>query len=265
MTRPDCHDDWMPYLEGGLDPETRDAWTAHLQSCPACAGCLERDRQILERLRRVEPALADKDLRMTLRARRAEAADPVRRNWLWAAAVFAAAAGLAGLWAAGFWDGSGIGVKSGPDGDERWTGIRVFSAPAGGEVFPLASGPLPAGDLAFTYTNGSPRPFSHLMILAVDEAGRIHWFFPAFLDAAGDPESIPIAAGREERELPERVRIHPAPGRLRLLALFTRTPQRISQVEALVRDLTARGRWWQADRLPVPDSHQQILDFTVAP
>jgi hypothetical protein len=265
MSRRDCHDDWMPYLEDGLAAEDRTAWTAHLQACPACARRLERDRQIIDRLRRREPALAANDQRGALRARLDEVPRPVRRNWLWAAAVLAAPARLAGGWAGGLWSGSGIGVKSGPDGDERWTGIRVFSVPAGGEVFPLAPGPLPAGELAFTYTNGSPRPFSHLMILAVDQAGRIHWFYPAFLDPAGDPESIPIAAGREERELPERVRIHAAPGRLRLFALFTNQPLRVRQVEALLRDLLAQGRLWQADRLPVPDIHQHVLDFTVAP
>jgi hypothetical protein len=92
-----------------------------------------------------------------------------------------------------------------------------------------------AGDgLAFSYRNPPATKASHLLVFAVDQGGRIYWFWPAWTDAASDPQALAVPASDAPVELAEAVR-HPwPPGRLTVHALFARRPYRVREIEAAV-------------------------------
>ncbi|NMB77018.1 MAG: hypothetical protein GYA21_18050 [Myxococcales bacterium] len=267
MSGPDCPKDWTPFLEGGLPQATRDAWESHLYRCPECARRCQRDREMIELLRRPDPSLANRDLVGPLHTRLTEPPAPARRGIAWKLAFASvAAAGVATILVLRLWPTDGIRAKSGGDNQaERWTGVRVFQVDGAGAAVPLEPGASPKGDFAFTYVNGAKPPWKHLMVFAVDSVKQIHWFYPAYTDPSADPESVVIEAGPEERELSERIHIHAAPGRLRIVALFTHEALRVSRVEEWVRRSLAENTFWRDGRLPLPDAYEQILDFSVRP
>ena len=122
--------------------------------------------------------------------------------------------------------------------------------------------------LLFSYSNGGPEPFSHLMIFGVDTAGRVFWYHPAFTDAATDPTSLPIGGGQVDVELPEQVRHQLAPGHLTIYGLFTRQPLGVKAVEQEVARLRsqAAGEGGQpAPRLGFDRSGQHLIEIEVVP
>ncbi len=98
-----------------------------------------------------------------------------------------------------------------------------------------------------------------MMVYAVDAAGEVRWFYPAYEAAGTNPSSIAIQAGANVL-LAEVIR-HPfAAGPLTLQALFSRAPLRVSQVEAWLATRPA------ADAAPPwPDVYRQILISSVEP
>jgi hypothetical protein len=92
-----------------------------------------------------------------------------------------------------------------------------------------------AGDgLAFSYRNPPDTRATHLLVFAVDQRGRIYWFWPAWTDAASDPQALAVPAGDAPVELAEAVRHPLPPGRLTVHALFARRPYRVREIEAAV-------------------------------
>ncbi len=88
--------------------------------------------------------------------------------------------------------------------------------------------------LLFAYSNGGPKPFSHLMIFARDSAGEVYWYYPAYQRQGTDPlaiDALPAAVGNIV-ELPELIHHDYAPGPLTIYALFSRHRHSISAVEA---------------------------------
>jgi hypothetical protein len=97
------------------------------------------------------------------------------------------------------------------------------------------------------------------MIFAVDEAGRVYWFHPAYSQEGEDPASIGISKGADQVELKEQIRHEFSEGRLWIYGLFTNRPLRVSAVEKLVEDVSP------GERIPVEDSGQQVLTTEVKP
>jgi hypothetical protein len=116
--------------------------------------------------------------------------------------------------------------------------LRIFrmSGPSGqGE--PVMDSLRPDDELAFGYENplGSP----YLMIFAVDEGGRVYWYYPAWLDANENPTAVPIEKGSGVHELGEAIR-HPFTGtHVEIHGLFLSAPASVRDVE---RSLAARPR-----------------------
>ena len=126
----------------------------------------------------------------------------------------------------------GPGARAAEDPD-RWVGIRLARATAGGAAVPVSPGDrIARGELQVSYTNLGPRPYSRLMVFAVDAAGQVRWLYPAYERADTDPEAIAIEPGAADAVLPDRIEHEFARGRLVVCGLFLRRPLTVRQVEA---------------------------------
>jgi hypothetical protein len=179
---------------------------------------------------------------------------PRRALWLSAGMAVAAAAAVIAVVSIGpsrSTDGSAPRAKGGgPTDPDRWVGVSLQGpdrAPVGERI--------PAGGLVVSYTNLGPRPYSHLMVFAVDAAGEVRWFYPAYQDPSANPAAIEIEPGASDRILPELVEHDFAPGPLTLCGLFVRHPLTVREVEAALGGRPpAAGR-----RLPFPGSGQHCV------
>jgi hypothetical protein len=98
----------------------------------------------------------------------------------------------------------------------------------------------PTDGLAFRYSNLTRRPL-RLMAFAVDAAGEVHWFYPAYVDASTDPEAVPIEAQVRGRLLSEVVQPEGvAAGPFRVVTLVME-PSRVMTVKQVERMLSGRG------------------------
>jgi hypothetical protein len=74
---------------------------------------------------------------------------------------------------------------------------------------------------------------TYLAVFARDALGETHWLYPAYLDARSNPRSVAIAARSAEHSLEEVVEPEePAPGPMRVFALFTAEPLAVRELEA---------------------------------
>jgi hypothetical protein len=298
----------LAYLEGEVTQSQAAAIEAALADAPADRRRLERLRSMLGHLTGSDQALDAVDL--VPQVRQAIAALPApapRRHQLWpflaaAAMLLVATSGLlAGGWLSGratdvgevahgtagehefraksAQGQAGAGARALAESD-RWVGVTAYRVPVGEAQKPpqRVSGRVRRGDgLLFSFDNLGPAPFAYLMIFAVDGAGEVYWFHPAYEDAAADPVSLLIqaagnSAGGRERgqsaiELLDLVHHDYPAGGLALYGLFTRAPVRVSTVEAAITGLVRSGAWNVArpPRLPVPDSGQRIVPLQVEP
>jgi hypothetical protein len=286
-----CPRDWFAYLEDEVTLNRSRELQQHLHGCDRCRAHLEQDRRLLRSLAQPDQRLVDRDLLPAIHRRLAAAQaepPPARRRSAVRVGLAAAAAAVAGVVIVCTLVGTGAGpagpkqpqpaataepevrVKGAggigqPEQPDRLVGLQVYRLPPGGEPRRLTRGLQPGDHALFAYTNLASRPYSHLMILAVDAAGAIHWYYPAYLEPADDPTSIPIRARVSAAPLPEKIRHDFAPGRLCIVGLFTRTPLRVSQVEAVIRELRAAGGWSCGRRLPIADSGQHAIETRVRP
>jgi hypothetical protein len=113
-------------------------------------------------------------------------------------------------------------------------------------------------DLAFAYTN--PSSSRHLMIFGVDEHSHVYWYYPAWRNESENPRAIEIPGGGEVHELPEAIR-HSLDGRtLTIFALFTADDPSVRAVEELLKNRDGANH-----PLPLPDTYEERLHFTVEP
>lgn len=75
---------------------------------------------------------------------------------------------------------------------------------------------------------------AYLLLFAVDAERAVHWLAPEYTSAGSNPEAFPIAPAGTERLLPSSVVFDDlARGSLRVLALISKTPLHVSDIEAL--------------------------------
>ena len=137
----------------------------------------------------------------------------------------------------GFHESSGFHARSGLQGSAgvaEGPAITLYrvAPPAPPE---RAGAVVRAGDaLAFSYSNPPEQAFTHLMIFAHDDAGRVFWYWPAWHDPASNPGAIAIAPARSAVELGrgEAVKHRLSPGGLTLTALFSNRVHDVRTVEA---------------------------------
>lgn len=241
-----CPDDdtLLRYRLGDLTVNETGALTRHLAHC---AGCRARDAAqgaLLADLRAQPAGASDGAEAFTAkvmaacRASTEEARSPrARRAWPRRVLSLAAAAAVA----VGLLAPQAVRDAQAPAG-EQWQARGSGSATnASAEIYyardgvlrPLDGAHLRGGDaIAVRATNTSEHP-TYLAVVAIDAAGETHWVFPAYLDPAADPRSVPIAPGTRSALLGELFEPEaPAEGALRVLALVSRTPLTVRQIEA---------------------------------
>lgn len=75
---------------------------------------------------------------------------------------------------------------------------------------------------------------AYLLLFAVDAERAVHWIAPEYTSTGSNPEAFPIAPTNTERLLPSSAVFDDlAPGGLRVVALLTKTPLHVSDIEAL--------------------------------
>ena len=75
---------------------------------------------------------------------------------------------------------------------------------------------------------------AYLLLFAVDAERAVHWIAPEYTSAGSNPEAFPIAPSSTERLLPSSAVFDDlAPGGLRVVALLSKTPLHVADVEAL--------------------------------
>ena len=235
MTSPTCimrgHVD--AHFAGTITPSDERAMRAHLDSCADCRARYRR--QLL--LGKLDPQALPPDVRIAqglgLRKDRA----PRRLGWPAAGAFLAAAVALLFFLRApqggdGF---AARGEDGGPQGDQiaASSSLHVYQVPSkeggSGRPLPVFETVHRHAELAFAYENLDRKRY--VMIFAVNEAGRVYWFYPGWTDPAENPRAIAITAEAGLHELPDAV-VHRFDGtRLDIHALFLDEPMTVREVE----------------------------------
>jgi hypothetical protein len=234
--------------EESLPDREAHALRAHLRACEPCRGHYDRHVELERRIAGGAHMPAAQKERLLVLALDAAAAPP-RHTGRLRALVLAASASAAVLAAAAALvlvvrpTGEGFTAR-GPGGGAHAPWVRVL-VQRGDAVAPLGD-TLHAGDaLLFAYTNPAGSPYRHLAIAGRDAAGRAFWYHPAWTDPAAPPRGAPIPAGVTLHEIPAAVRTEPAPGPLRLCAMFTREPLDVAAADARIE----REDRWPGDAL----------------
>ncbi len=192
------------WVDGEARESEAPSLSAHVDACAQC-------RAQLEALRAAQAALAALPLPARDSAFTAavlERVRPARRAPLWAA-VGALAMAAALVVVVVDRDSGTFTARGGVAHDQ---GLRVFAArePEGAAV--EVSGAAARDDLfSFSVFRAAATP-RYSMVFAIDAAGAVHWFYPAYTDADTAPKAVPLDH-RGWALLPQAVRMEaPAPG-----------------------------------------------------
>lgn len=260
---PSCPDplELTRLLDGELT-ENRAAWLrAHAAGCARCAAALRAEQRLLEGLAAPVPGLPSAGALAAVMGRLDAADEAVapaaaahrasRRPWL-AAAAAAAAVVLLGVTTTALRRDDGFAARGAEVDWARKIGVELWALE--GQPRQLAPDDrLPPGvPLVASYSNVDPGA-AWLLAFALDEQGEVHWLYPGYLDAGGDPQAVRLEGAAVRRALPESVVLEGVPaGALRLVTVVTRTPRRVSDVEASLpaeRTPEALRRRWPDARI----------------
>jgi hypothetical protein len=229
------HDELRRLVDGhfskGLSSANETRLRDHLPACSDCRAAYE-SYQAAERL---DPkALPPRERLAIGLGLRSDVKSPQRRGVRWAVGTLSAVAAVALLLVA---TSSITGhVKNGmiargkviesPESLE----VAVFRVKGERESTRVSDVVSPGDELAFAYRNEMGKAF--LMIFAIDGAGHLAWYHPAWTDPADNPTAVPITKQIGFKELPEAVR-HSLQGRsLTVHALFMDKALDVRTVEA---------------------------------
>lgn len=187
---------------------------------------LERYRVLLAALSARQPVDLLPAINQGLAARRR-----VRRRNVMMVAGVALAASLGVVALVGSLGQEDVRSKGTPVRDGDWAGLVASRVSPEGVASPLGPVLLPTDALTFSYSNGGPRPFTHLLVFGVEASGEVRWYYPAWEDPMLDPEASPIVPSNTALDLPEKISHALKPGPFVLHAIFARSPLHVSQVE----------------------------------
>lgn len=221
------------YFGGNLPAASAAAMFRRLWQCASCRAEYRR-HLLLERLRPEGGAeAAEARLWSTIRASAGVAPSGAapRSRRAWGAALLVAGAAAAFTLAP---HRTAEPVARGGSGVALRPSLHLYRSAGGERAEPLA-GTLRGGDgVLVAYSNPSPN-LGFLMCFAVDGAGRVYWYYPAYEHPGENPAAVPIRKGVTGVELGEEIR-HPfQPGPLRFFALFLPAPLHVLDVEDAVR------------------------------
>ncbi len=122
----------------------------------------------------------------------------------------------------------------------------------------------PAAHLLLSFATRSAAADFYVLCFAIDEAGEVHWLYPAYESASVDPTSVVLPAGKALTPLgTEALLDQIPPGAVRVVALVSPRPHRVSEIEKLApseREPAQLGR-----HLVDPDADVRTWELRVAP
>jgi hypothetical protein len=232
------HDDLRRLIDGhftrGLSPSEETRLRDHLPACTACRQAYE-SYQVAERL---DPrASGPRERLATALGLPSGTKRPWRQGLRWAVGTVSVVGAAALLFFVTTSIQPGNGIVSRGKGIENAESldVAVFRVMGERESTRVKDVVSPEDELAFAYRNEVGKAF--LMIFAIDGAGHVAWYHPAWTDPADNPKAVPITKQVGFKELPEAVR-HALLGRsLTVHALFMDKALDTREIEARV----ARG------------------------
>jgi hypothetical protein len=262
----------LAFADADLSPEQLRRVEVHLEVCRTCSKQVISLSTVLEDLAAaVGPPLdvaehvASVMKRLDSRGKRSKSAK--RAFWGGAAAAATLAVAAAALLA--LTRGFGSDVPRGQlaargeaaeHGLAREVGVQVYEQAAAlralnAESHVPVSAALTAG---LRNVGGGP---AYLLLFAVDARHAVHWVAPEFTVPGSDPAAVSISPSLEERLLPSAVAFDDlAPGPSRIVALVSKEPMHVSEIEALTSaELSQAGL---AKRFPRAEVRQFVLEVT---
>jgi len=267
------------FAAGRLSSEAAIRFKQHLTSCPLCAKLNAELEQLTERLEFESGELVDPDMDEAIitlvrldRAGRAVESGAVQRWKSYGAAALAAAACITLFFtlrprsAPVVQNSTEFRARAGAERYEnRWVSIEVFRATEN-RYEPVKDWINADDALAFSYVNRNNPAFRFLLIFAVDESGRVFWYYPSYTDSDANPTSIPIKQTVEPVALAEEVQHDLRSGPLRLFAVFSMSALDVQAIENRVALELRNGQSLeQLDDLDLPDTGQHALLLNVTP
>ncbi len=274
-------DELVRYLEGEVTNSEAEKIEDRLAGDTSGQKRLSELRRMTSNLKETDGDLEDIDFVPEVRAAIAAVSDnhhkdsaqkPWRLRTISVAACFAAIVGVSIFWFLGHeqnMDNSDqFRVKaSGKISHKRdkWVGISAFHIGADNVPRSLNEQMHRDDALLLSYTNLGDEPFSFMMIFAVNNAGDIFWYYPAYLDERTDPTGIPIRQGVRNVELFEKIQHKLSPGPLNIYGLFTDQPLSVATIEELIGNSKEPENDLHIGRLPIEDSGQYLIKTSITP
>jgi hypothetical protein len=118
-----------------------------------------------------------------------------------------------------------------PKKAEADIGIRLFRVTDGGTAVDESRGLSIDDIITFTYTQANPQGGT-FMLFGVQDTGEVHWYYPS----DGEKESIAVKGDKVDEPLKDGIllRTNHTKGKLRVTAIFSKTPVLTSDIEAAV-------------------------------
>ncbi len=232
----------LSFADADLSPEQLKRVEKHLE---LCSGCARRVISLHELIADIAAPVGSSPLDMTAHVagvmERLDSPAPAKRSrWaVWSGGIAAAAALV--LWSVTSpkppvaAEAGGFTPRGAPSESRlsRYVGLQLYAR--GETLQPLTAGSRVHPNVALTAgVRNLGGEQVHLLLFAVDSRAQVHWIAPEYARVGSDPQALAIAPGEAEQLLPSAAVFDDlAPGRLRVVAVITREPMRVSAIEAL--------------------------------
>ncbi len=228
----------LSFVDSDLSPERLARVEKHLEECSTCAKQERALRRLIDDIKAPPtPAHFDASHHVSdvMRRLNEPPQEPQRlRPWMGALAAAAAvllvvALNLRGEPSAHFAARGGAFESS----LARDVGVEIFTRDHTLRAIEVDDRVHPGSTLTAALRNLG-RDNAYLLLFAVDSRKVVHWIAPEYTTEGTDPEASPIEPSDTPRFLPSAVLFDDlARGKLRVFAVITRRPTRVSEIEKL--------------------------------
>jgi hypothetical protein len=252
MTDKRCpgEDELLSFADADLPPEQLRRIEQHLELCSACAKQVMALHALIADVAAPvasEPLDISEHVTAVMRRLDTPLESQRRRRWLpWGGALAMAAAVALAIGFSGR-DQTSPGELTARGGPataslSRDVGLQLYAQEQSLRPLEVGDRIRPSTALTAGLRNlGGER--AHLLLFAVDARHVVHWIAPEFSAPGSDPEAAPVTPSKTEQLLPTATAFEDlAPGPLRVVAVISKHPTRVSQVESLsAAELDADG------------------------
>jgi len=263
----------MSFVDEALSPEQLTRIEAHVTRCAACRERVEGLRSLIDAMAAPLPLTGgqsfdvaghvakvmgrlDEAPRKSLRS--------TRTSWMLGFSGLAAAAALLFVVLPrqpGSLEGTYLARGGVSEATlSRDVGLQLYAHEASPRALSPGSRVTTKTALTAGLRNLAAKP-AHLLLFAVDARGTVHWISPQYVDPSSDPVSTLVAPSPQEVLLPSAVVFDDlSPGVLRVVALISEEPGRVSQVDALTAEQLSAERLIK--RFPKAEVRQVALEVS---